>query len=174
MRKTGWLLGIMMAITLLTGVSTAAAEGAKTAVVDYTLVINGSEAGKQANAQLAAFVSAKQAEATAKEKNVEALKNELTAQADTLSPDDKKAKEDAFNTAFREYRTLVAQSNLEVQRKAAELRAGVMQEIKAVLVKIAQEDNYSLINDAAITPYYDKSLDVSAKVIQRYNESKKQ
>ena len=174
MRKVGWLAGVMLSIALVTGMSTASAENAKIAVVDYTVVINGSEPGKQANAQLAAFASAKQTEATEKGKNVETLKNELSSQADTLSPDEKKAKEDAFNAAFREYRMLVAQSNLEVQKKAAELRAGVMQDIKAVLAKIAQEDNYSLIADAATTPYYDKNIDISAKVIQRYNESKKQ
>jgi Skp family chaperone for outer membrane proteins len=48
-----------------------------------------------------------------------------------------------------------------------------MKEIKVVLNKIAQEEKYTMILDATVVPYYDGNSDISAKVIQKYNEFKK-
>lgn len=173
MKKLLLVMGMMLAMTVIVVPPAFAAENAKTGVVDFAVVINNSEAGKQANAQLAELINAKRAAAQEQAKNVESLKKAFEEQAATLSAEDKKAKEEELNKVFRDYQNTVALSNAEVQKKQAELRTSVINEIKGVINKIAQEENYTMILDAAVVPYYDKNTDISAKVIQKYNESKK-
>lgn len=173
MKKLLMIMGVMLALTVYAVPSAFAAEGGKIGVVDFTAVINNSEAGKRANTELNELVDAKRVEAQEKAQNVEGLKKTFDEQAATLSAEDKKIKEEELNQVFKDYQTTVAQSNAEVQKKQAELRNQVLKEIKDVISKLAQEEKYTLILDAAAVPYYDKTSDISAKVIQRYNESKK-
>lgn len=173
MKRLLMIMGFMLVLTVYAMPSVYAAENGKTGVVDFTAVINNSEAGKKANAELNELINAKRVEAQEKANNVESLKKAFDEQAATLSAEDKKAKEEEFNKVFKDYQTTVAQSNAEVQKKQAELRSQVLKEIKDVIGKLAQEENYTLILDAAAVPYYDKTSDISAKVIQKYNESKK-
>lgn len=173
MKKILLVMGIMLSLVIIAVPPAYAADTAKTAVVDFTVVINGSDAGKKANAELVELVKARQAAVEEKAQNVQSLKKALQEQAATLSAEDKKAKEEELNRVFRDYQATVAQSNGEVEKKAAELRNGVMKEIKEVLNKIAQEEKYTMILDATVVPYYDKNSDISAKVIQKYNEFKK-
>jgi outer membrane protein len=173
MKKLFFMIGLMVALTVYAMPPAFAAESGKTAVVDFSTVINNSEAGKKANAELNQLINTRRAEAQEKLNNVESLKKALDEQAATLSAEDKKAKQEELNKVYRDYQSTVAQSNAEVQKKQNELRANVLNEIKEVLAKIAREENYTFIFDAVVVPYYDKSSDISDKVIQKYNESKK-
>lgn len=173
MKKLLLVVGMMLTLTVLVVPPAFAAENGKTAVVDFTVVINGSDAGQKANAELTEFIKNKQAVAEEKGKNVQNLKNAFEEQVATLSVEDKKVKGEELNQAFKDYQVTVAEFNAEVQKKKAELRNSVLKEIKEVLSKIAQEENYSMIFDMAVVPYYDKNTDISAKAIQKYNEVNK-
>lgn len=175
MKKSLFIIGVMLALMVVIAVPSAAfaADDSKTAVVDFAAVIDGSDAGKHANAELAEFIKTKQAAAEEKGKLVSNLKMSFEEQVANLSPEDKKAKQEELVRSAGEYQALVRESNAEVQRKAAELKSVVVNEIKEVLKKIAQEEKYVMILDSAVVPYYDNSVDISAKVIQKYNEEKK-
>lgn len=173
MKKLLSVMGLLFALTVLVMPPAYAADSGKTGIIDMTMVINNSEAGKKANAELNAFVQAKRAEVQEKAKNVDGMKKALDEQASALSPEDKKAKQDELNKAFADYQTTLSQSNAEAQKKQAELRSQVLQEIKEVLTKVAQEDKYTFILDVSTVPYFDKSTDITDKVIQKYNEMKK-
>lgn len=173
MRKLLLLMGIILAMTVVAVPSAFAAENTKTGIVDFKVVIDSSEAGKKANAQLTQLINAKRAASEEKAKNVQSLKKTFEEQVNSLSAEDKKAKEDELNRVFREYQITVAQSNDEVQKTATELRNNLLKEIKEVLSQIAQEEKYSMIFDVAVVPYYDKDADISAKVIRKYNEINK-
>jgi Skp family chaperone for outer membrane proteins len=65
---------------------------------------------------------------------------------------------------------MVAAYENEVQKKAAELRAGVLKEIKNILDTVGTEEKYVLILSTENAPYFQKTIDISDKVIMRYNE----
>jgi hypothetical protein len=57
-----------------------------------------------------------------------------------------------------------------VDEKASDLKSGLIKEIKSILDSIGSEDKYLLIVSAENAPYYQKAIDLTDKVIMRYNE----
>jgi outer membrane protein len=170
------LAGIML--SMLTACNNA--EPPKIGVVDVVRIVNESNAGKKANAELDALVKAKQAVIKEKADAAENLKKNLESQSSAAKKTKeeelaaaaaKKAKEEDIIKANAEYQQLVAVSDAEVKRRASELRNKVLEDIKKVVDTIGSEDKFLLILTNENVPYYQKTIDISDKVIKKYNES---
>ncbi len=164
MRKVaGLILAGVMVVLLLNGCS----EGPpKIAVVDMSRVISESQEGKRANADLEAMVKEKRAAVSQKAEEIDKLRKNLDKEPAAT----RKSKEDDLVRIGADYQKTVAAYESEVQKKAAELRTGLIKEIKSILDTIGSEEKYILIVSAESAPYYQKSIDITEKVIQRYNE----
>lgn len=143
------------------------AEPPKIGVVDLVRTVNESTQGKKANAELDALVKTKQAELKEKADAVENLKKSLEKEP----PATKKAKEDELAKAGAEYQQLAAASDAEVKKKATELRTKLLEDIKKVLDAVGSEDKLLLILTKENVLYYQNTIDISDKVIRKYNES---
>lgn len=153
----------LMITSLLIGCS---AEGSKIAVVDMGRVISESQEGKKANAELDALVKEKRAAAGAKAEEIDKLKKSLDKEPAAT----RKSKEDELIRMSTEYQKMVSAYESEVQKKAQELKAGLMKEIKNVLDSIGAEEKYVVILSTDSAPYFQKTIDISDKVIIRFNE----
>ena len=152
-----------MVVSLLIGCS---AEGSKIAVVDMGRVINESQEGKKANAELDALVKEKRAAAVEKAEEIEKLKKSVDKEPAAT----RKNKEDELVRMSTEYQKMVAAYESEVQKKASELKTGLVKEIKNILDTIGTEEKYVVILSTENAPYFQKAIDISDKVIIRYNE----
>jgi outer membrane protein len=141
-------------------------EGPKIAVVDMGRVISESQEGKKANAALEALVKEKRAAAGEKAQEIDKLRKDLDKEPAAT----RKSKEDELARMSAEYKKMVAAYETEVQKKATELKAGLMKEIKDILDTIGTEEKYVLIISTENVPYFQKTIDISDKVIMRYNE----
>ena len=156
-------------LVLAASAACSSSETPKTAVVDVTRVIKESDNGKKASAELDALVKAKQATVNEKAAVIDKLKKEL--ESSTLAMPAKKAKEEEINRLTAEAQKLIAQSQTDVQKKAGELRNGLVQEIRGIVEKIGQEEKYLTIQTAENVAYFQKDIDITEKVIKQYNES---
>lgn len=154
--------------------SIASAETLKVGVVDLLKALNESDAGKRAKADLESLIKSKQASIEEKGKTIEKLKIDLEKQAAIISPEAKKAKEEELERLIRDYQRIVADSQAEVKKKEGELTGEILKDLRNTINKIASEEGYSLVLEYAegIILYANKSLDITDKVIKRYNESK--
>jgi outer membrane protein len=143
------------------------AEPPKIGIVDLVRTINESNPGKKANAELDALVKAKQAEVREKAETVEKLKKNLEKEPAAA----KKAKEEELAKANVEFQQLVAASDAEVKKKAAELRGKVSEDLKKVLDTIGLEDKFLLILTSENVAWFQKTIDITDKVIKKYNEA---
>ena len=86
----------------------------------------------------------------------------------------KKAKEDEIERLVRDYQRMVQDSQAEVKKKETELTGSIVKELREIVEKVAQEEGYSIIleNVEGIILYSKKELDITEKVVKRYNESK--
>lgn len=161
-------------IALLVAKNTFAADNAKIGYVDLRLALNESETGKKAKADLESLIKTKQVTVDEKGKSIEKLKTEVEKQASVLSAEAKKTKEEEIERMMRDYQRLVQDSQAEIKKKESEATASIIKEIRDVIDKIGREENYSLIleNFEGIILYSKKDLDITDKVIKRYNESK--
>ncbi|BCB95147.1 outer membrane protein [Dissulfurispira thermophila] len=150
------------------------AEALKVGIVDLLRALNESEAGKRAKADLESLIKSKQTSIEEKGKNIEKLKAELEKQAAIISAEAKKAKEEELERLIRDYQRVVADSQAEVKKKEGELTGEILKDLREMINKIVQEEGYNLIleNAEGLVLYANKSLDLTDKVIKRYNESK--
>jgi len=102
------------------------------------------------------------------------LRADFEKQAAIISPEAKKAKEEELERLLRDYQRIVADSQAEVKKKEGELTGEILKDLREMINKIAQEEGYTLILEHAegLVLYSNKSLDLTDKVIKRYNESK--
>jgi Skp family chaperone for outer membrane proteins len=153
----------MIAVCFLTACSQ---DEPRFAVVDLGRVISESQEGKKANAELDAMVKGKKAAAAEKADEFDKLKKSLDKEPAAT----RKSREDDLARLGSEYQKMVAASESEIRNKASELKAGLLKEIKNILNTIGSEEKYLLIVSSENAPYYQKSIDITDKVIMKYNE----
>lgn len=153
--------------------SAFAAETVKIGYVDIRGALNESEAGKKAKIELESLIKTKQTVIDEKGKAIEKLKADVEKQASVLSAEAKKTKEDEIERLMREYQRQAQDAQAEVKKKESELTVAILKELKEVVDKIGQEEDYSVIfeNTDGVILYSKKELDITDKVIKKYNES---
>ena len=152
-----------------------AAEAAmKVGLVDLFRAVNESEQGKKAKSELESMIKGKQESLEDKGKAIEKLKGEIEKQGGVLSAEAKKSKEDEFERMTREYQRTVADSQTEVRKKEGELTGRIVKELRAVIAGVAQEEQYTLVleNAEGLVLFADKGLDITDKVIQKFDAAK--
>ncbi|GAB4407060.1 MAG: hypothetical protein OHK0032_02270 [Thermodesulfovibrionales bacterium] len=175
-KRTGiWIIFVLLSVAILSAsfvARDASAADVKIGYVDLRVALNESEAGKKAKAELESLIKAKQGAIEEKGKGIEKLKGELEKQASALSAEAKKAREEEIDRLMRDYQRLVQDSQAEVKKKENELTGTIIKGLREIIDKIGQEDGYSLIleNVEGIILYSKKDLDITEKVIKRYNE----
>jgi outer membrane protein len=164
------VISLVVGLSVLSTSLLYAAEVVKIGVVDVDKVIQQSNEGKKASAELDALVKAKQAAMTEKSANLEKMKKALDAETDASA---KAKKQTEFNQASSEYQTFAAGAQSEVQKKAGDLREGILKDVKKILTTIGSDEKFTAIFTTATVPYYQKTIEITAKVIKIYDESKK-
>ena len=165
------IIAALMMVTFLT--STALAETLKIGVVKFKVVLDDSDAGKQANKELNAFVNQKQATLAELAKPVGKLKKDLEDSALKLSADARKAKQDELDRMNKGLLKAKEDYEGEIQKKAQDLKNQLLKEIIDVIKVIFVADKYTLILDSANVPLFTSSVDITDDVIKKYNSDYK-
>lgn len=167
------LIGTLGLFLLVLAVSPvlAAETVMKIGLVDLFRAVNESEQGKKAKTDLESMIKGKQEALEEKGKLIEKLKSELEKQGGVLSAEAKKSKEDEFERLTREYQRTVADSQSEVRKREGELTGRIVKDLRVIIAGIAQEDQYTLIleNAEGFVLFADKGLDITDKVIQKFD-----
>jgi outer membrane protein len=153
---------VLMGLFVLTAIA-CSGEPPKIGVVDVVRVVNDSNEGKKANAEVNDLIKARQDAIQKKAAALEKLKK-------GLGPEPSKAKRDELNKDAGAYQKYVAAADEEVKKKAAELRKVVLEHIRKALDTIGQEEKFILILTNENVGYSQKSIDITDKVIKKYNE----
>lgn len=149
------------------------ADSIKVGCVDFQRILNESESGKKAKADLESLIRLKQSIIEEKVKAIQKLKSELEQQASVLSPPARKRKEDEHERLLREYERLVQDSQAEVRKKELELTDAILGEIREMVERIGKEEGYDLIIEKGFVIYSGEGVDITEMVLKRYNESKR-
>lgn len=176
MKKTVWLLAVLFMFTFVFAAQQgfAAEQPIKIGVVDLIKSLNESDAGKKAKADLEILIKTKQTAIDEKGKEIEKLKSDLEKQSSVLSADARKSKEDELEKHIREYQRIVTDSQADVKKKEGEFTGEILKDLRAIIEKIGQEGNYTMIieNAEGIILYSRQDQNLTEQVIKKYNESK--
>jgi len=157
---------------VLAGLPASAADMQKIGYVDLRVALNESETGKKAKGELEAIVKSKQSSIEEKGKSIEKLKGELEKQGSVLSAEARKAKEEEIERQTRDWQRLLQDSQNEIKKKEEKLTGTILRELRGIIVRIGEEEGYSLIleNYEGLILFASKDMDITAKVVKRYNE----
>lgn len=169
------LVAVFTVVFIVSNVSTLLASDAfKVGIVDLFRALNESESGQKAKAALEGLIKSKQSIIEEKGKKIESLRADLEKQAAILSPEAKKAKEEELERLIRDYQRIVSDSQAEIKKKEGELTEEILKDLRLTINSVAQEGGFILIIEKAegLVLYSDKAIDITDKVIKKYNESK--
>lgn len=146
-------------------------------VVDVQRVLEETQAGKNANESLHAFVNNRQELIQLEEKALKRMEDNLLNQASVLSANARKDREKTFRQRMGQYQQKVAKLNREVQEKQREVFDELRGRVETVAARVAQRLGLLLVVEkgkGGATIYTDGSLDISDAVIQEFNRTESQ
>src|SRR4030066_1934037 len=165
---------LMAGIVLLLFVwsSNSLAADSKIGFINVREIIQTSNAGKKAGEELKKVAASKQSEITSTEKELKRLKEDLDKKSSIMTASARRDKEANYQKKLRDYQLLVNDANEDLRKRDQEIFQKLMPEILKVIRAIAEKEKYTLIIDVATmpVPYFDKTYDLSKKVIEEYNK----
>jgi len=163
---------LFFALFILPNSLFSADQTVKFGSIDVQKVLNDSDSGKKAKADLEVLIKSKQATIDEKGKIIEKLKSDIEKQASVLSAEARKAKEDELEKVLREYQRLVQDSQAEIKKKEGEHTDTILKDIREIIDKIGEEEGYTLIIERGMVLYSNKGIDITDSIIKKYDELK--
>jgi len=165
---------VLSLLVFLVSPALAADSPVKVGTVNLNRAVNESEQGKKAKEELEAFVKSKQAGLDEIGAKAAKIKEELDKKGDVLSAEARKNKEDELARLTREYQRDAADSQADVRKRENELTHGIITQMLNIVRDIAAEEGYTFILEESqpFLIYADKGLDITDRVIKKFDESK--
>ena len=187
MWRGGVVLGLVALFML--GGQAYAQRGVKIAVVDLQAVLDSSVRGKSAKDSLRKLglelqeqIKSKRAFKEKREAELQQLRTEMRTQSPLLNEKARVAKQEAFRKKARELKRFIDDTNNFIEDAMQEFREkeGVetrrlLVEVRKVVKEVGKQEGYILVlegnESAALVLYAEKAIDITSKVIQRYDQS---
>ena len=158
-----------MAAGLLTAVSAQAADSVKIGYVDVRAVLLESKAGKQHKANMEIVVKDKQAAIKKEEDKLKGMQQTLEKEILTLTKAQKQEKQRSFQEKVQAYQKMGQEAERDLRQKDSEFTNKSLEEIRQVIADVAKEEKIGLMLGKAEVLYADDGMDLTAKVIQKYD-----
>ena len=181
------MLGAVLGLGLMGNVQ--AQQKLKVGVVDLQVVLDTSVRGKAAKDRLKDLSVKLQEEIKSKrefkdkrEQELQKLRSEIRSQGLVLSEQARAAKAEAFRNQVRELKRFIDDTNRFIEDATQEFREREARETQRLIVEIrkvvsefGKQEDYSLIlegnENASVVLYFGDAIDLTQKVIQRYDQA---
>jgi len=174
MKKVG-IFFLSWGLLLGFGENTFGAESLKIAYVDMQRALNQCEAGKEAKRQFAAELEKIQKEFAGKQKDLEKIKEDLEKRGSVFSENVRQQKERDYLAKMRELQRLQRDYDEDLRRKDRELSERILRNLEAIIKKMGEEGQYTLIleRNQPTVIYISNVLDLTEEVIKRIDKKQK-
>ncbi len=185
-----WMLLLAVVVCLSPMDQAQAQKRLKVAVVDLQAVLDGSKKGKAAKSRLRELGRKLQEEIKSKrqfkeerERELQKLREDIRSKVLVLNPQAQEEQEQAFRKKVRELKRFIDDTNNFIEDATAEFRERevretrrLLREIRDVVQAMGKEGKYHLVLEgnasAAVVLYFDSTVDLTKKVVARYDKSK--
>lgn len=166
----------LMALALLAGTLPAlAAEKGGMAYVNLPKVMTESKAGQRNRAELEKLAKDKQGTLQKEEEKLKTLQQDFQKNQLLLTDQQKQQKQQEFQAKVEAFQKSQNEARQALGKREGELVNKAMTDIRAIAKDLAKEQNYAMIiflPESAVL-HVDDSIDVTAKIIERYNAKTK-
>ncbi len=171
------LVGALVTGFLVSGNTSASAEGTRIAVVDVARILNESEAGKVAKKKLEIRFEELRVGVDAKKDEAQKLKEELDKMKVLMDKDKGKGKlkekEDRFAAKVVEYEKARQEAEKEMQGRQADMGRDILKVVEAKVMAVVADEKIDLLLDSAqanVVLHVSPSLDITSKVLELVNK----
>jgi outer membrane protein len=146
----------------------------KIGVVDLQRVIDSSEKGKQAQAEVQKKGDELSQKVKAMEDELQAMKADIEKQSVALTSEAKQEKLDAIEKKDVEYQRFVKDAQAEFRKAEQRALKDLYDEIRQIVVKYGKDNNYAVIMEIQMVIYRADAVDLTNEIIKVYNSAPNQ
>ncbi len=165
--KTG-LTAILCSLMFFV-VSSFAADVAKIGILDLQKILESSEAGKTAQAEITKKGLKMGEELKSKEAELVELKKRLDNEAMVMSREMKEEKERELQIKYLDLKQLEKKYRAESREMNNKLSERIKDEIMKIVEDIGKKEGYLMVIEKKVVHYYPNKIDVTDKIIEKYN-----
>lgn len=164
---------ILSLVVTLFAASAFAAEG-KIGYVDVQKALETTAAGKKAKESLNVEFGKRKKELDKKKSDIEKMNQDLEKKKSVLSEEVMGKKQMELQEEMMKFQKTVAENQMELQKKEKELLEPIVDKMRKIIEKVAQEKGFSLVLDrnAQAILYMQKENDVTEAVIAAFDKEK--
>jgi outer membrane protein len=175
MRKSLILFCLVSIVCVGLSVRTfAQSPDGKIGVVDLQRVIDSSEKGKQAQAEVQKKGDELSQKVKAMEDELQAMKADIEKQSVALTPEAKQEKLDALEKKDVEYQRFVKDAQAEFRKAEQRALKDLYDQIRQLVVKYGKDNNYAVIIEVQTVIYRADAVDITNEIIKVYNSAPNQ
>jgi len=166
-----WL--VLCSFLMLGYVSEVAAQGQKIAFVDLQRALNETNEGKKQMKKLKKDKDKLQKKIEKKEKEVLKMKEQIEKQQNILNKEALQKKVETYYQAMQELQQTYSQFQQELQAKEMKATQAIYVKMKKIVEGMGKSDGYTMIYDKTMVVWAPSHLDLTDKLIQKYNKKHK-
>jgi len=144
----------------------------KIGIIDVQKILRESRAAGKARAEFMKDMEAKRAQLAAREKEIQALDEELKNPKARLSEEVRKEKAEKLARDGKEFRRLDADMGEDLKKKDVELTRKILEEVRRIVQAFSKSEKYTLILEKGAVVTADDAIDVTPRILKLYDAGK--
>lgn len=140
-------------------------------VIDVQRVVQDSDVGKKALAEVKAVKDQKQKEIDSRQDSIQAMQEKLEKQKDILSPDAQEKLSNDIKKAVTDLRRYQEDSEADIQNRLNNALQNMEKQVLPIIQKMGTDKGYSVIISKDALIYYNQKNDITDEVIRLFNQS---
>jgi outer membrane protein len=141
------------------------------AVIDPQKVVQNSEMGKKALAEIKTLKDKKQQEIDQRQASIQAMRDKLEKQKDILSAEAKEKLSGDIQKSITDLRRLSEDSEQEIQRQLQGAIKNIEDKVLPIIQKMGEERGYQVIIQKDQLVYFSAKNDITDEVIKLFNDA---
>jgi outer membrane protein len=151
--------------------SSYGADVAKIGVVNFQKILEKSDAGKKATAEINKRGKEMEASLKTKGEEIDAIKNKLEREALVMSKEMREQKEREIRISINDFKTLKNKYMADFKQHEARLVRDIQKEVLEIVTEMGKKEGFLIIfekREAGVL-YSPDSIDITDRLIQKYN-----
>ena len=141
----------------------------KLAVVDVQRAVTETEDGLRAQATLKKLFDRRQSELDKRQSELQRQKADIEKQSKVLSKEALQRRMAEWQQSTAELQNVFVEFNNELHKEQTKITQPILDRVLSIVRQVAAQEGFDAVLDRTAVPYVRTDLDVTDRVIQRYN-----
>jgi len=167
------LVGLMVLIGLMAPALVSAQSAAKIGFFNMEEILATSDMGKAANQEFKKIYEKSKTNISAREQELQRLKDELEKQRPILKEQALRDKELAYQKKFRDYQDMVKDANDELNTRRQDMVNKYVPDILKIVKAIGEAEKFTMIVDLSAVPvaFSSTEFNMTKRIIDEFNKT---